>query len=191
MPRLVACHRCHSLTKIPDVAPGTPTTVARLRWASGEEIVLKDEDGKPKLVPLFDPVLEDFVEKHEHGVEDARLSIASVQVFTVDQRTWDTIDITTKIKTELAAQQGAWYEERDEYREAALKCYNAHGNPDLQDGCPDYLDDTKRIGQASYKDDDGNTINVPPRFRTYLCHLCPYVHSYLQVELRRRRGAYK
>lgn len=191
MPRLVACHHCHILQRIPDVAKGTPMVPARLQWTSGETYVYMDDDGKPVLVPVYDPILEDFVLKHDHGVaEQAVVNGQLVQVWQVDQKTWDAVDVVTRIKTELLSNTQRFYEDRDEYRTAATKCYNEHGNPDINSGCRDYLDDSKRIGQATYKDDDGRTITVPPNMRQYLCYLCPYQQTYINVELRRRKGYY-
>jgi hypothetical protein len=53
------------------------------------------------------------------------------------------------------------------------------------------MDDSKRIGNATYKDDDGRIITVPPKFRQYLCYVCPFQQTYINVELRRRKGYYK
>ena len=47
------------------------------------------------------------------------------------------------------------------------------------------------IGQWNYDDGDGHTITIPPQFRQYLCYMCPFQQTYIQVELRRRRGMYK
>ena len=191
MPRLVACNWCHSLTRIPDVLKGTPMVPAMLEWKDGERFIYRDEQGLPTMVPAYDPILEDFIETHTHGLRDDQVIGGLIEVYAVDQKTWDAMDVVTKIQTELQKQTNQHYAEVDEYKEAAVKCYNAHGNPDLSSGCPDYLDDSKRIGHASYTDDDGRTITVPPKFRQYLCYLCPYQQTYIQVELRRRRGAYK
>ena len=192
MPRLVTCHVCHIIQRLPDVPEKTPKVPAILEWTSGERVVLKDEDGLPKMVPAYDPMLEDFVEKHEHDLPDKAVTHGDqIQVVQVDQRTWDSIDMVTTIKTELQAQTGQVYAETDEYRDGALRCYNEHGNPDITTGCRDYMDDSKMIGRWNYKDDDGHDIVVPPQFRQYLCYLCPYQQTYIQVELRRRRGMYK
>lgn len=192
MPRLATCHLCHVIERMPDVHPQTPLVPAILEYQDGMRIVLPDEDGNAKMVPAFDPMLEAFVVKHEHGLPDRAVTHGQqIEVMSVDAKTWETMDVVTKIKEELERNHGTAYEESNEYKEAALKCYNAHGNPDLSAGCPDYMDDSKMIGVASYKDDDGNTIGIPPRFRQYLCFLCPFQQTYIQVELRRRRGAYK
>lgn len=191
MPRLASCNFCRILQRIPDVHPKTPMIPARLEWKNGESFVYRDEQGLPVMVPAYDPILEDFILSHEHGRDDRDVISGMVQVYAVDQHTWDSMDVVTKIQAELQKQTNEWYEERDEYREAALKCYNDHGNPDLSTGCIDYMDDSKRIGHATYTDDEGRKITVPPKFRQYLCYICPYQQTYIQVELRRRRGAYQ
>jgi hypothetical protein len=191
MPRIVACARCHIIQRIPDVHPKTPLIPARLEWRDGEQYVYKEEDGNAVMVPAFDPVLEDFVNKHGHGLDDNRVIRGElIQVWAVDQKTWDSMDVVTKVKSHLEEVMKENYAEKDEYREEAAKCYNAHGNPDISSGCRDYMDDSKRIGPATYEDDDGNTITVPPEFRHYLCYMCPFQQAAIQVELRRKRGMY-
>ncbi len=191
MPRLATCHVCRVIERMPDVHPKTPMVPAILEYQSGERYVLPDEDGLPKMVPAFDPMLEAFVIKHDHGLPDQAVTHGQqIEVMAVDQRTWETMDVITKITAELERQSGEHYAEVNEYKDAALRCYNAHGNPDLQDGCSDYMDDSKMIGHATYKDDDGKTISVPPQFRQYLCYLCPYQQTYIQTDLRRKRGMY-
>lgn len=193
MPRLVTCHFCKTLTRMPDVHPKTPMVPAVLEWETGERYVYREDDGNAVMVPAFDPVMEDFVMKHQHGRDDNAVLQGMIQVYNIDQKTWDSVDIVTQIKKELHDQNDAWYEEKDEYRDAALKCYNAHGNPDLQTGCIDYMDDSKRIGPRTYKveGERGRKVEIPNRFRQYLCYVCPYQQTYIQTELRIRRGAYR
>lgn len=191
MPRIVACARCHILQRLPDPHPKTPMIPAVLEWRDGERYVYKDDEGNAVMVPAYDPLMEDFVRKHEHGLDDNRIVRGElIQVWAVDQKTWDSMDVVTKIKGHLSEVMKQNYAEKDEYREEAAKCYNAHGNPDIALGCRDYKDDSKRIGPATYEDDDGNTITVPAQFRHYLCYMCPFQQSVIQVEMRRRRGAY-
>jgi hypothetical protein len=190
VPRLVTCHHCHILVRIPDPPKGVPYKPARLVWETGEEFIFRDDEGLPVMVPAYDPVLEDFTEKHKHHYDDNELIGGVIQVMAVDQNTWDTVDVVTKIKTQLQKQTGQFYAEQDEYKEAALKCYNAHGNPDGTTGCRDYLSDSKRIGPAQYQDDDGRTVRVPDKYRQFLCYLCPLQQTYINVELRRRKGMY-
>jgi hypothetical protein len=164
---------------------------ARLEWSGGEDFTFKDDKGLPVMVPAYDPVLEDFVTRHDHGMADQAFVQGVIQVWQIDQKTWDSVDVVTRIKNELHEVTEAWYEDRDTYREAAIECYNAHGNPDLSTGCPDYLDDSRRIGENHYRDDDGHVHVIPRKHQQYLCYLCPYQQSYINVELRRRKGMYR
>ena len=191
MPRLAQCNMCHILQRMPDVPPKTPLVPARIEFKEGFDFIYRDDTGLPQMVAAFDPVLEDFVEKHSHGREDRDVIGGLIQVYAIDQRTWDSMDMVTKIQEQLQKQTNQWYEERDEYREEALKCYNRHGNPDIDSGCSDYMNDDRRIGPATYDDGDGRTITVPPKYRQYLCYVCPFQQTYIQVELRRKRGAYR
>lgn len=192
MPRIVSCNHCKTLTRMPDVTPGTPMIPARLVWTSGEEFVYQDEDRHPKMVPQFDPALEAFVERHHHGYpEEKFLQEEVIQVWAVDQKTWDSVDVVTKIKGELEAVTGQWYADRDEFLEEALKCYNSHGNPDMGNRCHDFQDDSKRIGPESYRDDDGHLHLIPNRFRQYLCYQCPYMQTHILTEQRWKKGLYK
>ena len=191
MPRLAQCNFCKILQRIPDVPPKTPKVPARIEFKDGYQFTYKDDDNHPQMVAAFDPVLEDFVSRHSHDREDRDVISGMIQVYAVDQKTWDTMDVVTKIKEQLQKQTNQWYEERDEYKDSALKCYSAHGSPDLSKGCSDYLNDDRRIGPATYDDGDGRTITIPPKFRQYLCYVCPFQQSYVNVELRRRKGAYR
>jgi hypothetical protein len=177
---------------MPDVPGNIPLIPCVLEWTTGERHIVRDDDGLPKMVPIYDPMLEAFVDKHDHDMPDKFITHADmIQVIQVDQRTWEAMDVLTKVKTELQQSTGEVYTENQEYREAAIKCYQAHGSPDLQDGCSDYMDDSKQIGRWNYDDGEGHKIVIAPQFRQYLCHLCPFAHAYVAVELRRRKGMYK
>ena len=77
MPRLATCHMCHIIQRMPDVHPKTPLVPAMLEYKDGQRIVMPDEDGLPKMVPAFDPMLEEFVVKHEHDLPDVPSPTAS------------------------------------------------------------------------------------------------------------------
>jgi len=191
MPRLATCHVCHVLQRFPDVPPKTPMVPARLQWESGEEYTYTDDKGYAVMVPAYDPMLEDFITKHQHGLDDNAAVHGQIQVYGIDQKTWDSVDVVTKIRKELQEATDEWYEDRDTYREGAIACYNAHGNPTTDTGCPDYMDDSKMIGKSSYRDDDGKVHKVPLELRQYLCWQCPYQQAYVIPEIRRRKGMYK
>ena len=94
MPRIVTCHMCRIITKFPDVPKGTPMVPARMIFKDGSDFTYKDDDGHPVMVPQFDPMLEDFVENHEHGLEDSTISASGViEVMQVEQKTWETMDV--------------------------------------------------------------------------------------------------
>lgn len=161
-------------------------------FKDGTDFTYKDDDGLPVMVPRFDPMLEDFVERHEHNFQDGdHLREGIIEVMQVDQKTWETMDVVKMVQGQIHKQTSQWYEDRDTYREGALECYNQHGNPDLSDGCPDYLDDSKLIGKAEYDDGDGGTVTVPHKLRQYLCFQCPYQQTYIQTEIRRKKGLYR
>jgi hypothetical protein len=188
VPRLATCHHCHILERLPDVVKGTPMRPAYLQWETGEDFIFRDDEGLPVMVPAYDPMLEEFTEKHKHHYSDQELMEGVIQVASVDQRTWDSMDIVTQVKEQYQKQTGQFYKESTEYKDAAVKCYNAHNNPTT--GCPDYMHDSKRIGMTKYQDDDGNVHNVPPKFQQYLCYVCPFQQAYVNVELRRKKGQY-
>ena len=192
MPRLATCHVCHVIERMPDVPAKIPLVPAILEWTTGERHVIRDDEGLPKMVPMFDPMLEAFVEKHNHDLPDKMITHADqIQIVQVAQKTWDAMDILTKVRTELQQATGEVYTENAEYREAAIKCYQNHGSPDLQDGCTDFMSESKQIGKWNYDDGEGHKITIDPKYRQYMCHLCPFMHAYVVVELRRRKGFYK
>jgi len=55
---------CHILQRMPDVPPKTPMIPAHIEFKEGFEYTYKDENDLPRMVPQFDPVFEDFVDKH-------------------------------------------------------------------------------------------------------------------------------
>lgn len=164
---------------------------ARMIFKDGSDFTYKDDDGHAVMVPQFDPMLEDFVERHEHGLEDStHLASGVIEVMAVEQKTWETMDVVAMVRGQIHAQTSEWYDDRDTYREGAIECYNKHGNPDLDSGCSDYLDDSKLIGKAEYHA-DGRTITVPRKLRQYLCYQCPYQQAYVNVEIQRKAGMYR
>lgn len=176
MPRLAVCMVCKKIERMIDVAddvPRVPATV--VSDVNHESHTFTNDDGSVIMVPEFDPILEDFVGRHEHGINDVS-SMQAIQVFPVDQATYDKVDVVAELKTELSKITTEFFEESNYYREEALKCYNAHGNPDPS--CPDYLSKSKRIGPQ-----------VPPKYQIFLCHMCP-IQSIINVELRDKKGWY-
>ena len=184
MPRVVSCSICHVLEKMPDPPADVPLVPARWAWDIGngetEEHIFKDDEGNTIMVPEYDPLMDDFVERHTHD-RPYTDSIDYIRSFSVSQQTWERVDVVQAIKKELAEATGEQFAESEHYKEGALQCYNPHGNPDMKKRCPDLFSDDKRIGRST---------GVPKKHQMYLCHMCPYVQSYVAAELRNRAKLY-
>jgi len=175
-PRLAVCNVCNTIERIPATPNEIRRVPATVELVSGETYTFRDEHGATIMVPEFDPVLEDFVGRHTHGLDDVS-GMQAITVFPVDPATWEKVDVVAELKKELQQITGEFYEESEYYREEALKCYNAHHNP--VDKCSDLYSEAKTIGPK-----------VAPKYQVYLCHMCPFVHSVVNVELRRKKGWY-
>lgn len=183
MPRVVSCSVCHVLERMTDPPAGSPMVPAKWEWELNgtiHEHVFTTDDGEVIMVPEYDPLLSDFVERHSHGRVDTD-SIDYIRAFSVDQSTWDRVDVVSQVKAELSEATGEQFAESEYYKEEALKCYNAHGNPDLKRRCIDVFSDDKKIGR---------TEGVPDRDAIYLCHMCPYVQAHVMESLRARAKLY-
>jgi hypothetical protein len=179
MPRLVACMMCAKIERIPDPPDAIPRVPARVAWDDHgveRDYVFKYDDGSTIMVPEYDPVLEDVVARHGHSRPDTEV-MQFVKVFPVDQSTYEKLDVVTELKRELASLTDKLWEEVEHYKTEALKCYNEHHNPT---SCIDYLDDSKRIGSA----------DMPRKYQSFLCHMCPIQQAYISHEQRKRSGLY-
>ena len=170
------------------IDPPADVPMVPARWAWEEDGVEKEHiftvdnkpDGEVIMVPEYDPLMDDFVQRHTHGRPDTD-SIDYIKSFSVGQETWEKVDVVTKIKHELSEATGEQFAEAEHYKEGALQCYNAHGNPDLKRRCPDFMSDEKTIGRST---------GVPKKHRMYLCHMCPYTQTYVVQTLRDRAKLY-
>lgn len=182
MPRAVLCLACNKMERMPDPPPEVPLIPAVLKWddnGTERSYTMTDPDtGMTSMVPMHDPLLEDFVGRHKHNMPDT--SIDSIKVWVVDQATWDTMDVMENIKRELQENQNIIVEESNYYKDEATKCYNRHNNPDQKTGCVDFLDESKIIGSKK----------VHPKARVYLCHMCPFMQTYVAAEMRSKAGLY-
>lgn len=73
-------------------------------------------------------------------------------------------------------------QEREQYKEDALRCYNLHNRPTYGvgygAGCQDYRQKSRAIGR---------TAGLPPEEWNYLCDFCPY-NSYVEHYQNKKRG---
>lgn len=183
MPRIVACGMCLKIERMPDPPPG-PRVEAAYAWDAGnghvERHQFTHDDGTPIMVAEYDPMLEDFVQRHGHDRPDVE-AMNYVKVFECDEATYQSVDVGSEIRKELAKVTGEFYEEKDHYRTEAVNCFNAHGNPTVQTGCSDFRDSSKRIGRS----------HPDPSKQMFLCHMCPYMQSEIAREQRWKLGLYK
>lgn len=166
-----------------DAPADVPLVPAKWQWEEDgriEEHVFTDDDGEVIMVPEYDPLMDDFVERHTHGRPDTD-SIDYIKSYGVSQETWERVDVVTQIKAELSEATGEQFAESEHYKEGALQCYNAHGNPDNKNRCADVFTDEKRIGRSR---------GIAKKHQMYVCHMCPYVQTYIMQEVRNKAKLY-
>lgn len=164
-PRIVLCAHCMEVEKMIG-PPNVDYVDATVEWDHGDGdrgsyTFTNPETGLVMQVPETDPVMEDFVGRHQHGREPKDV-IESIHVWTTDMATFVKMDVMQVVKEGLQKQQNMVVEETNGLKDDALKCYNAHGNPDLKKGCRDFRDDSKRIG----------TSKLPKEQQVHLCLFC-------------------
>lgn len=183
MPRVAFCGVCQKVEKLLDPPEGVPMVDAVWRWREGstirEEPILSDSTNTVAKVPAYDPLLEDYAGRHQHGMND-RDVVAAQHVWEVDMQTFLTMNAAEFVKDKMQMEQDALVTESNHYKEEALKCYNRHGNPDLSKKCIDFRDPKKRIGSG----------RMPPEHQIHICHFCPYTQASIATELRAKMGFY-
>ena len=184
MPRLVSCHVCRTLSSLPDPPAKAPLVPARIAWMEdGKEVeyIFRDESGQVSMVPLYDPALEDWMTRHEHA-EVPEDKMRKHDIYWTDQESFNS-GIVMSLKKEMEDATGQMYTERDQVKEDAMACFNAHHRP--TDGCMDVFSESKLLG--------GHESNkrIPVNDRMFLCHACPFVHGYVIPDVRHKKGYYK
>ena len=130
----------------------------------------------------YDHTLRDAIDKHMQKF-GGPVERHKAQLFGISDEELDLID---KSRLEQAIHDGRLEEflkeERENYKEDALKCYNLMNRPTIGYGyglgCPMYKDKSKAIGR---------TTGIPEDEWTYICEFCPY-HSYLEHHKRKKAG---
>ena len=153
--------------------------------------------------PDHDVVLQDWIDRHLHGVPvdeipgplhpGAQVAVVDMPEITRSpkffsmpiedqERALERIEgaAVMNLQSELQQMTQQVFEYRDDLRDEAAKCYLRHNSPSYPTrGCIDFRDDSKRVGRT----------RVPAKLQKHLCDFCPY-SSTIMVEMRRRRGAY-
>jgi hypothetical protein len=149
--------------------------------------------------PDSDVFLNELVEKHHsidstaHAGEDVAriINITDPNGKGVSPEFWDKNrkEIIKQLSGQFVNEGVAWAtDSRNTWMEDAMVCYNRHRRP--KDGCPDYRDDSKRIGrptkegQAVLKDQYKLGRRDP-----CICDFCP-VKSGVQTKINLKAGMY-
>jgi hypothetical protein len=145
-----------------------------------------------------DPLVEDYIERHMHGLTeethpgaipyvlddsqiDPNLANHVGPLSEADQESFESKAFA--IVRDHQSKQGRHVAEdlRDEVKDDAMKCWERHGRVEYPGKlCPDYRSGAKVLGKRNMNKED----------RAYLCTFCPYEVG-VEVEKRWRRGGYK
>src|SRR5436305_2047240 len=181
MPRLVTWHVCRMLSSLPDPPAKAPLVPARIAWEEdGREVeyIFRDESGQVSMVPMYDPALEDWMTRHEHPeVPEDRMR--KHDIYSTDQASL-AAGFQASPKKELEQAHRTFYTERDQVKEDAMACFNAHHRPTT--GCVDVFSESKVLGGHE------SNARIRPSDRMFLCHACPFVHGYVIPDVRHKKG---
>ena len=169
--RLFLCTTCESIEELPDY----------------DGPMVYDEDLKVD-VPAQDDLLEYIITPH-------RQKQHAGQLIHVEDHHWRDHEVRGQIIKQIKAGVGGLGDEayavRDTFQEDALKCYRAHNRP--QDGCIDYKDRSKILGNAVLDDDEKRVAKKAGLKRTqhrFLCEYCPVHTAYAQRKQFEKSGLY-
>lgn len=179
--RLLVCRKCESVDEIPDY------------------------DGPVE----GDALLERVVERHQRECGVAQVGgetaeVASQQdrfLVKVDREEWNKESVRKEILNRLSMGYSGFEEKvygvKNTWKSDAMECYSRHRRP--QDGCIDYKDKSKRIGNGFLDDDekklreDSGLFTGLKRRRqqqtVFLCDFCP-VKSGVQEKVFLKKGLY-
>jgi hypothetical protein len=177
--RLFYCLECKAVTKVEDYeGPRDPQTGEALRQ---------------------DALLEDYIQRHMHGLteethpgavhyvlDDSQIdpTVAFHQGGTLSEADRESLESKAfDIVRDHLTKQGRHVAEdlRDEVKDDAMKCWERHGRVEYPGKlCPDYRSASKVLGRRNMNKED----------RAYLCTFCPYQVG-VEVEKRWRAGGYK
>ncbi len=163
--RLLMCLECKSMEELPDFS-GPPE----------EDVLLKSLIEKHQFMPGYP----------HHG-----------HLMNIPQETWDNEEHRDAIIKEAWKKAGytgmepEFYATQNTFQEEAAKCFSAHMRP--QDGCIDWHDRSKRIGNSTLTDEEKKTARehgLKSKNAVYLCDFCPVRANYVQKKRYEAAGLY-
>lgn len=161
MARLLICSTCKTVDKLPD-------------YASENDPEAKHDYHLRDAIDLHMRKFGGPVERHKANL----FSIADDELALIDESRLQQAVHDNRLESFIK-------EERENFKEDALRCYNLHNRPTYGIGygvgCPDYRTKSRAIGR---------TAGLPPEQWSYVCDFCPY-HSYVEHAQHKKSGLYK
>jgi hypothetical protein len=152
--------------------------MARMLACNGCGVMWRLKDYPPTADPMLDMELIEVIERHMGQAQDKNPDAHKANLFYVDDKSADLLDVESALQKELADVNVFIRETRDDLKVEALRCFNRHHRP--KGGCPDWEHDSKIIGRKT---------GVAKEDRQYLCHFCP-VASHVAFRERQQMGLY-
>lgn len=172
--RLFVCLDCRSIEELPDY----------------EGPMVWNEEYKID-VPAQDDLLEHLIEPHRQKQHSGHL-------IHIEDKDWRDKEARDQIIQQIKAGAGGEglgseaYAVKDTFQEEALKCFSRHNRP--QDGCIDYKDRSKRLGNSILTDEEKSVARregLKQMQARYLCEFCPVHSNYVQKKQFEKGGMYK
>lgn len=158
--RLLVCYDCYTIEKLP------PYT--------GPE----DEHG---VALARDEALEHLLEGHRHSDGEPHRGV----MLRCDEATWNNMQMRTELSRQLFKEEAERVAFNDTLMEDAMSCFNRHQRPNQ--GCIDYKDESKRLGVHAQGRRERAAVLASP---VYLCDFCVVQSSYVDVQIRKKKGQY-
>lgn len=158
MARLLICNTCKTVDTLPD-------------YASENDPEAKHDHHLRDAIDLHMRKFGGPVERHKANL----FSISDEELELIDSSRLEQAVHDNRLEEFLK-------EERENYKNDALKCYELHNRPTYGigygPGCSDYKADHRAIGR---------TKGIPKEEWNYMCDFCPY-NSYVEHYHRKRAG---
>lgn len=158
MARLLICNTCKTVDTLPD-------------YASENDPEAKHDHHLRDAIDLHMRKFGGPVERHKANL----FSVADEELELIDSSRLEQAVHDNRLEEFLK-------EERENYKNDALKCYELHNRPTYGigygSGCRDYKADHRAIGR---------TKGIPKEEWNYMCDFCPY-NSYVEHYQRKRAG---
>ena len=181
--RLLICKNCETIEQLPDY--DGPTELALVPSPDGNLI-------ERQVPPDGADIHLDYVsEPHRRQEHEGNLVHVPDEQWANEKVREDIVEqIRAAMKGGTTGLDPEAYALKDTFQEEALKCFDAHRRP--QDGCIDWHDKSKRIGNSLLNWNERKTLKqmgVAPK-KQFLCDFCPCA-SQVQGKKFEKKGLYR